>query len=62
MRSQTSSVDCMAPPSALSGVRRVTRLPSSFTVRAHGRADDLIAFDAVDAQGDLVLSDGVLRA
>jgi acyl dehydratase len=37
-------------------------MPSRFTVRGHERADDLIAFDAVDAQGDLVLSDGVLRA
>jgi acyl dehydratase len=37
-------------------------MPSSFTVRGLGRSGDLIAFDAVDAQGESVLSDGVLRA
>ena len=36
-------------------------LPSIVTVRGRGRAGDLIAFDAVDAAGQPVLSDGVLR-
>ena len=37
-------------------------MPSIFTVRARGRAGDLLAFDAVDERGEPVLSDGVLRA
>jgi len=37
-------------------------MPSTFTVRARGRAGDLFAFDAVDERGEPVLSDGVLRA
>ena len=37
-------------------------MPSSFTVRGRGRADGLIAFDAVDERGEPVLSGGVLRA
>jgi acyl dehydratase len=37
-------------------------MPSSFVVRGRGRAGDAIAFDAVDAQGDSVLADGVIRA
>jgi acyl dehydratase len=37
-------------------------MPSTFTVRGRGRADDLLAFDAVDERGEPVLSDGVLRA
>jgi len=37
-------------------------MPSTFTVRGHGRAGDLLAFDAVDERGEPVLSDGVLRA
>jgi len=37
-------------------------MPSTFTVRARGRAGDLLAFDAVDERGEPVLSDGVLRA
>ncbi len=37
-------------------------LPSSFTVRGHGRAGDRVAFDAVNERGEPVLSDGVLRA
>jgi acyl dehydratase len=37
-------------------------MPSSFVVRGRGRAGDLIAFDAVDARGEPVLSDGVVRA
>jgi len=36
-------------------------MPSSFVVRGRGRAGAVIAFDAVDAQGDLVLADGVIR-
>jgi acyl dehydratase len=36
-------------------------MPSSFVVRGRGRAGDVIAFDAVDAQGDSVLADGVIR-
>jgi hypothetical protein len=30
-------------------------------VRGSGRAGEVIAFDAVDAQGDSVLADGVIR-
>jgi acyl dehydratase len=37
-------------------------MPSTFTVRARGRAGDLLAFDAVDERGEPILSDGVLRA
>jgi acyl dehydratase len=37
-------------------------MPSTLTVRGHGRAGDLLAFDAVDERGEPVLSDGVLRA
>jgi hypothetical protein len=37
-------------------------MPSSFAVRGRGRAGDLIAFDAVDAQGESVLAEGVMRA
>jgi acyl dehydratase len=37
-------------------------MPSSFVVRGRGRGGDVIAFDAVDARGEPVLSDGVLRA
>ena len=36
-------------------------MPSSFVVRGLGRAGDVIAFDAVDARGEPVLSDGILR-
>jgi acyl dehydratase len=35
-------------------------MPSTFVVRGRGRAGDAIAFDAVDAQGDSVLADGVI--
>jgi acyl dehydratase len=37
-------------------------MPSTVTVRGRGRAGDLLAFDAVDERGELVLSEGVLRA
>jgi acyl dehydratase len=37
-------------------------MPSTLTVRGRGRAGDLLGFDAVDARGEPVLSDGVLRA
>jgi acyl dehydratase len=37
-------------------------MPSTFTVRARGRAGDLLAFDAVDERGEPILSDGVVRA
>lgn len=37
-------------------------MPSSFVVRGRGRAGDVIAFDAVDARGEPVLSDGIVRA
>ena len=37
-------------------------LPSSVTVREHGRAGDLLAFDVVNERGEPVLSDGVLRS
>src|SRR5215470_17874729 len=37
-------------------------MPSTLTVRGRGRAGDLLAFDAIDERGELVLSDGVLRA
>jgi len=37
-------------------------MPSTITVRGRARAGDLIAFDAVDAGGEPVLSDGVIRA
>jgi acyl dehydratase len=37
-------------------------MPSTLTVRGCGRAGDLLGFDAVDERGELVLSDGVLRA
>jgi acyl dehydratase len=37
-------------------------MPSSFAVRGRGRAGDLIAFDALDAQGESVLAEGVIRA
>jgi len=37
-------------------------MPSTFTVRGRGRAGDLLAFDAIDARGEPILSDGVLRA
>jgi acyl dehydratase len=36
-------------------------MPSTVTVRGRGRAGDLLAFDAVDERGELVLSEGVLR-
>ena len=37
-------------------------MPSTFTVRGRGRVGDLFAFEAVDERGELVLSDGVIRA
>jgi len=37
-------------------------MPSSFVVRGRARRGDAIAFDAVDAQGESVLADGVIRA
>jgi acyl dehydratase len=37
-------------------------VPSSFTVRGRARSGDVIAFDAVNAHGEPVLSDGALRA
>jgi len=37
-------------------------MPSTLTGRGRGRAGDLLGFDAVDARGEPVLSDGVLRA
>jgi len=37
-------------------------MPSTITVRGLARAGDLIGFDAVDARGEPVLSDGVIRA
>ena len=37
-------------------------MPSTITVRGLARVGDLIGFDAVDAQGEPVLSDGVIRA
>jgi acyl dehydratase len=37
-------------------------MPSSFVVRGRARAGGVIAFDAVDAQGESVLADGVIRA
>ena len=37
-------------------------MPSTLTVRGHGRAGDLLAFDAIDERGESVLSDGVVRA
>ena len=36
-------------------------LPSTLTVRGRARAGDLIAFDAVNERGDVVLRDGVVR-
>ncbi len=36
-------------------------MPSVLTVRGRGRAGDLVAFDAVNERGELVLSDGVVR-
>jgi len=37
-------------------------MPSSFVVRGRARRGGVIAFDAVDAQGESVLADGVIRA
>jgi len=37
-------------------------MPSSFVVRRRARTGGVIAFDAVDAQGESVLADGVIRA
>ena len=36
-------------------------LPSTLTVRGRARAGELIAFDAVNERGDVVLRDGVVR-
>src|SRR5262249_62058292 len=36
-------------------------MPSSFVVRGRGRAHGMIPFDAVDAPGQAVLADGVIR-
>jgi acyl dehydratase len=37
-------------------------MPSTVTVRGRGRAGDVFGFDAVDAHGEPVLSDGIIRA
>ena len=37
-------------------------MPSTITVRGLTRAGDVIGFDAVDARGEPVLSDAVIRA
>jgi len=37
-------------------------MPSSFVVRGRARRGGVIAFDAVDAQGESVLAEGVIRA
>jgi len=40
----------------------MVRMPSTITVHGLTRAGDVIGFDAVDARGEPVLSDGVIRA
>ena len=40
----------------------MVRMPSTITVRGLTRAGDVIGFDAVDARGEPVLSDGVICA